>query len=82
MSDAIARGMQAQIELRETGAAFEYVRRAILDELAATEPQETATREQLFLEARCIEKVRARLAALMADGAYEQHVAELKSQGF
>ena len=82
MSDAISRGMQAQLEMRETGAAFEYVRRAILDELAATEPNQGAAREQLFLEARCVDKVRARLAALMADGAYEQHVAELKSQGF
>lgn len=82
MSDAISRGMQAQLEMRETGAAFEYVRRAILDELASTEPDQGAVREQLFLEARCIDKVKARLAALMADGAYEQHVAELKSQGF
>ena len=79
--DPIARAQRAAEELTEVQASFDTVRRDIFEEIAATENDQAAVREALFLEVRALDRVRSRLSSVISGARMIQHRNQSRARG-
>ena len=80
MTDIRTRASTAKLELRETEAAFDAVRGAMIDALIATSPTEDRTREALYLGVQSLDAVRKALRQVIDAGALDEAAAALREQ--
>ena len=66
-----ARGSQARTELTQTRAAALAIRRAMLDRIAASQPDEDRLRDRLIAGVQIIDAIRKAMERAVADGEIE-----------
>lgn len=75
---AIIRANAAKHELRETGAAFDAVREALMRKWSNSPAEATQTRETCFFMISALDGVRDMLGQIVAGGEIEDVLAEIK----
>lgn len=63
-AEALAQAAQARSELTQTEEAFDAFRAEMVTALVATQPGQTADREQLYMAIRVLDRVRAAVRVL------------------
>lgn len=73
------RALQASKELRETGAAFDLVREAMVTALLASPMQASADREILYTSISILDQVRTQLLLVVDGGRIEDAIDNMRN---
>lgn len=80
MSDPIARGRQAESELRIVDEAFASARANALEQIAASRSGDSELREGLYRAVQALDMVRAHLRSIIDTGTMESVAAEYRDK--